>query len=242
MTRIRRATLNRMPAAPPLERLLDGIDPAIGATAPQAEAGGWAADVVRARIADGTLLPGQKLSEERLSSVLGVSRNTLREAFRVLAGEGVVDRIANRGVFVARPGVDEIAEMYRARRVLEPAAILWGHLDAATLDRLDEIVRAAIEARDRGDGEGVANGNQDFHAAIVATTGSAHIGELMRRLLAEMRLVFAAMSQTPTFHFAWAERNAQLATLLRAGKRERAAAELRAYLDLAEAELLAQLG
>ncbi|MGN0145896.1 MAG: GntR family transcriptional regulator, partial [Arthrobacter koreensis] len=58
----------------------------------------WAAEVLRAQIAAGKLLPGTKLSEQQLASSLNISRNTLREAFTVLSGEGVVSRYPNRGV------------------------------------------------------------------------------------------------------------------------------------------------
>src|SRR5680860_1517223 len=67
-----------------------------------AETGVWVASVLRERIAAGQLSPGTKLSEEALGEALGVSRNTLREAFSALAAEHVVTRIPNRGVYVAR--------------------------------------------------------------------------------------------------------------------------------------------
>ena len=90
-----------------------------------AETGTWVASVLRERIAAGQLAPGAKLAEEALGEVLGVSRNTLREAFSTLAAEHVVTRIPNRGVFVAQPTADDIREIYRVRRFLEPAALLW---------------------------------------------------------------------------------------------------------------------
>lgn len=201
----------------------------------------WVASVLRARIAAGQLTPGSKLSEQSLSASLGVSRNTLRQAFATLAGESIVTRIPNRGVFVASPGVEEVREIYRVRRTIEPAAVLWGRPTAEALDAMEAIIRRAKAARDAGSVPDMANANQAFHETVVGLTGSDSLRELMDRVLAEMRLVFHAMSSAPDFHTHYVDRNAQLVQRLRAGENELAATELRAYLDAAEAELLGHL-
>jgi DNA-binding GntR family transcriptional regulator len=61
------------------------------------------ADALREEILAGGLRPGAQLVEESLAGTLGVSRNTVREAYALLAGERIVERIPARGVFVARP-------------------------------------------------------------------------------------------------------------------------------------------
>lgn len=201
----------------------------------------WIASVLRNRIAAGELTPGSKLSEQSLSTSLGVSRNTLRQAFTILAGESVVTRIPNRGVFVASPGEEEVREIYRIRRTIEPAAVLWGELTPRTLDEMEAIVQRAQAARNAGSVTDMADANQALHRAVVGLTGSATLQELMDRVLAEMRLVFHAMASAPDFHSHYVERNVELVKRLRAGEREEAAAGLRAYLDAAEAELLGHL-
>ncbi|KRF05272.1 GntR family transcriptional regulator [Arthrobacter sp. Soil782] len=201
----------------------------------------WIASVLRARIAAGQLTPGSKLSEQSLSESLGVSRNTLRQAFATLAGESIVTRIPNRGVFVAAPGVEEVREIYRVRRTIEPAAVLWGRPTPAQLDAMDAIIRKARAARDAGSVPEMANANQAFHEAVVSLTGSELLRELMDKVLAEMRLVFHAMSAAPDFHTHYVDRNAAVVEQLRRGENERAAADLRAYLDAAESELLGHL-
>ncbi|POH60100.1 GntR family transcriptional regulator [Arthrobacter glacialis] len=213
---------------------LSRLDPAA-----HAHTGEWVAAVLRARIADGKLLPGSKLSELALASLLGVSRNTLREAFTVLAGEMIITRIPNRGVFVASPGREEIREIYRVRRMLEPAAVLWGpELD---VDALADVVADAREALSRGSVAEMASANQRFHEELIRGTGSHGLAEIMARVLAQMRLVFHAMSGAPDFHSHYVELNADLVRLLVAGERAEAAETLRRYLDRAEAELLGHL-
>lgn len=214
-------------------------DVATPETAMHAHTGAWVAGVLRARIANGQLLPGAKLSEQALSESLSVSRNTLREAFTVLAGESVVTRIPNRGVFVASPGPEEIREIYRIRRMIEPAVVLWAtDLD---LDGLERSVREARLAQGRGDVPAMADANQEFHQALMRGSGSVQLQALMRQVLAQMRLVFHAMADAPDFHTRYVEPNADLVSMLRSGDRMRAAEHLRAYLDRAEAELLGHL-
>lgn len=213
---------------------LSRLDPAA-----HAHTGEWVAAVLRARIADGKLLPGTKLSELALAAQLGVSRNTLREAFTVLAGEMIITRFPNRGVFVAAPGREEIREIYRVRRMLEPAAVLWGpELD---VDALGEVVADARQALARGSVAEMASANQRFHEELIRSTGSRGLAEIMTRVLAQMRLVFHAMSGAPDFHSNYVELNAELVRLLAAGDRADAAETLRKYLDRAEAELLGHL-
>ncbi|GAA3693701.1 GntR family transcriptional regulator [Arthrobacter ginkgonis] len=220
------------------------IDSALqGGSAPgqatHAHTGEWVAGVLRARIADGQLLPGAKLSEQALSESLSVSRNTLREAFTVLAGEAVVTRIPNRGVFVASPGPAEIREIYRVRRMIEPAVALWAtDLD---LDGMGRIVGEARAARERGDVPAMAGANQEFHQALIRGSGSIQLQTLMQQVLAQMRLVFHTMVDAPDFHTQYVELNAALVRMLRAGDRLGAAEYLRAYLDRAEAELLGHM-
>ncbi|MFP5313593.1 MAG: winged helix-turn-helix domain-containing protein, partial [Actinomycetes bacterium] len=62
-------------------------------TTKHAETGLWVAAQLRRRIEAGQLKPGSKLAEEALREALGVSRNTLREAFAALHAEHIVTRI-----------------------------------------------------------------------------------------------------------------------------------------------------
>jgi DNA-binding GntR family transcriptional regulator len=217
------------------------METVVDSAAEHAHTTAWIASVLRERIAAGELTPGSKLSEQSLCAALGVSRNTLRQAFTTLTGESIVTRIPNRGVFVASPGVEEVREIYRVRRMIEPAAVLWGEVTPLQLDAMEAIVHRAQSARRSGSIADMADANQALHRAVVALTGSESLQALMERVLAEMRLVFHAMATAPDFHSHYVDRNVALVEQLRAGERKEAAAGLRAYLDEAEAELLGHL-
>src|SRR3954454_13493065 len=78
-----------------------------------------AADILRRSITEGALPPGAQLSEVELTEVLEVSRNTLREAFRLLTHEGLLIYKLHRGVFVPELDEADVVDLYRLRRVLE---------------------------------------------------------------------------------------------------------------------------
>src|SRR5690242_14473654 len=71
-----------------------------------------AAAVLRDQIAAGRLPPGTRLREEQVAESFAISRNTVREVFRLLAHERLVEHVAYRGVHVRRMGADDIKAMY----------------------------------------------------------------------------------------------------------------------------------
>ncbi len=199
------------------------------------------ADILREHITEGALLPGTRLSEEALREQLPVSRNTLREAFRLLSHERLLVHEFNRGVFVRRPTVDEVIDLYRLRRLHECFAVR-----EATEASEQELgaVRAAVTEGEQAAGEqrwlDVGTANMHFHQALTALAGSPLLDEIMRRLLAEGRLAFHEMgSALRQFHDPYLELNRRILELLEAGALDDAEAELRRYLDGARDQLVA---
>lgn len=200
------------------------------------------AELLRGAISAGAIRPGTKLPEVRLTRQLDISRHTLRSGFQILAAEGLVERHPNRGVFVHQPTAEDIAEVYRVRRVLEVGAVRTAEFPVEELEQLHRIVSSAEAARDRGDVQAMAQANQVFHRTIAAQVRSAMIDALMEQVLARMRLAFHAKSEQPSFHHTFIERNRELARLLSTGERQAAEDYLVDYLADAEAELLEHLG
>ncbi|MGB0099299.1 MAG: GntR family transcriptional regulator [Nocardioides sp.] len=198
-----------------------------------------AAQVLRGQVTEGHLRSGTRLPEERLSAALGVSRNTLREALSQLVAERILVREPHRGVIVSRPDVADVEDVYRVRRLIEPAALRHGR--GHTPERVAAVVAAVEEGRAAGaddDWEGVASANQHFHRAVVALAGSVRLDAQMELLLAEMRLFFHHMGRPDQFHSPYLEENAAIADLLVAGRTTEAAERLATYLAAAEDQLV----
>jgi DNA-binding GntR family transcriptional regulator len=194
---------------------------------------------LRQRITEGVFRPGERLSEEALSEALSVSRNTLREAFRQLAQEGVLVHEFGRGVFVRTLTVDDVRDIYTMRRILELAAVRnLPNAPAAALDQIRLAVETAEEASARSDWGAVGSANMRFHQAVAELAGSRRVREAVRRLLAELRLVFVVMDDLREFHEPYLKSNRELYELLAAGDARAAEAAFARYFDTAEAQLL----
>jgi DNA-binding GntR family transcriptional regulator len=197
-----------------------------------------AADTLREHIIEGRYRSGEPLRETSLARSLGVSRNTVRESFRMLAEDGLVEHAPNRGVTVRGLGAADIEDIYRIRRALE----LLG-LEAVAPDpsELADVVTSAEEAAEVGDWLAVSTADLRFHQAIVAALGSPRLDAMFQRLLAELRLAFADMPDLREFHEPYLRRNRGLVELLRAGDVTAARQELTSYLEAAERQILGML-
>ncbi|WP_237563356.1 GntR family transcriptional regulator [Arthrobacter sp. H-02-3] len=188
---------------------------------------------LRLQLAEGLLLPGARLTESTIAEDLGVSRNTVREAFAELAAERLVVRHPNRGVFVASLEAGDIHDVYAVRRAIEVSAIRGG----GSPERV-AAVRAAVEegkaAAAAGDEEALGNANQHFHGAIVALAGSRRLDTIMAQVLAEMRLFFHKATLDAHFYRGWLADNEEICAALEAGDLNRAGDLLLAYLDRSE--------
>jgi DNA-binding GntR family transcriptional regulator len=197
------------------------------------------ADVLRDRVTEGVFRPGTRLSEEALREALGVSRNTLREAFRLLSHEGLLAHELNRGVFVRTLTVDDVRDLYAFRRILEVASVRnLPEAPAGALDGVRAAVESAEAAAARAEWFAVGTANMRFHQALAALSGSRRVSEAVRRLLAELRLVFLVMSAPRQFHEPYLRSNRKIYRLLAAGDAAGAATALTRYLDAAEAQLV----
>lgn len=205
---------------------------------------GRVADVLRTHITEGRLLPGTRLSEEDIGAALGVSRNTLREAFRLLTHERLLVHEFNRGVFVRKLATPDVHDLFAFRRILEAGAIRSAHATHGEVpEHLLAGVRHAVEQGEEASRESrwsdVGTANMQFHQAIGALAESPRIDEAMCHVLAELRLVFHAMAAPKTFHEPYLAENRAIVDLLADGKCEAAETSLSAYLDTAEEQLVA---
>lgn len=197
------------------------------------------AGVLRERVTEGHIPPGTRLSEEVVGATLGVSRNTLREAFRLLAHERLLVHEMNRGVFVRTLDRDDVVELYRLRRLVEGAAV---REVASASDRAIEEIRTSVEEGERAAAEqrwpDVATADLHFHQGIVRLAGSPRLEDFMLRLHAELRLAFHAMNDLRRFHAPYLARNRELLAALESRNTQQAELLLSVYLADAERHLL----
>ncbi|MEU2895392.1 GntR family transcriptional regulator [Streptomyces sp. NPDC001273] len=190
------------------------------------------ADILRSRIAEGYFPPGTRLSEDSIGGALGVSRNTLREAFRLLTHERLLVHELNRGVFVRVLTVEDVEDIYRTRRLVEGAVVRGLGDPPYALDALARVVEQGRRAAREGDWKAVGTANIHFHRELVALAASERTDELMRSVFAELRLAFHVVDEPRKLHEPYIMRNVAIMEALRAGDREKAGQLLEAYLDV----------
>ncbi|WUD76574.1 GntR family transcriptional regulator [Streptomyces sp. NBC_00510] len=196
------------------------------------------AAVLRTRISEGHLPPGAKLAEDVAAGALGVSRNTLREAFRLLTHERLLVHELNRGVFVRVLTAGDVVDIYRVRRLVE-CSVIRG-LVAPPYD-LTRAADAVAEGERAASGERwglLGTADIHFHQALVDLAGSARLTGLMTGVLAELRLAFHAMDDPHEFHAPYLAGNREILSALEAADPAKAELLLASYLDDAEAQLV----
>jgi DNA-binding GntR family transcriptional regulator len=137
---------------------------------------------VRHQIATGLLRPGAQVRQEQLAAQLGVSRVPLREALRILEGEGRVTYHPHRGYFVTELSVADLVEVYRIRDLLEAEAIRVGAPRATPEQKLliDGHRRACEEADAAGDRRAMTESNRAFHFALYETSGMPRLVRMIQ--------------------------------------------------------------
>ncbi len=197
------------------------------------------AELLRLKIVQGELAPGLRLSEQALAQELEVSRNTLREAFRMLTKDGLVKHMPNRGVFVSVPSIAALIDIYRVRRLIECQALRNAYPLHPAKRHMRRAVEAGQQGRARADWAVVGTANMDFHMAIVELADSERLNQMFAPVLAELRLAFGFMKDAEFLHAPYVDMNQQILEIAEAGHYAQAADTLHEYLVHSERIVLA---
>jgi DNA-binding GntR family transcriptional regulator len=188
---------------------------------------------LRALIIEGELVPDARIDEKALCERFEVSRTPLREALKVLAAEGLVTLLPNRGARVARLDMADLAEAFPVMGALEALAgeLAARHAtdgDIAAIDALHTDMHAAYCARDLAR---YFDLNQEIHLAILAAARNATLSGLYGQVAGRVRRARLAANVS---ELRWAEaigEHDRMLSALRSRDGARLAAILRAHLD-----------
>lgn len=197
------------------------------------------AETIRQQLIHGQLRAGQRLSEAALSEQLAISRNTLREVFRILIKEGLLHHEPNRGVSVVVPRIADIIDIYRVRRLIECPALAQAWPRHPAHKRMQQAVAQAQAAREGGDWLAVGTANMAFHAGVVALADSERLSAMFSDVAAELRLAFGLLDDPEYLHAPYIDQNAHLLALFEGGQTAAAAKALDEYLIQSERMVLA---
>jgi DNA-binding GntR family transcriptional regulator len=191
---------------------MDGFNIAIArSTLPQA-----AAERLRALIIEGVLAPGARLNERELSEQLGVSRTPLREAFRLLAAEGLLLQLPNRGVQVVALSREDVRHAFEVMASLEGLAgeLAAARVTDADLDDLRTLQHELELAHKRRDLPGYYRVNRAIHDRLNAVAANPVLAQTYRTLNARLHaLRFRSNLNGAKWDRAVAEHRSMLAAL-----------------------------
>jgi len=148
-------------------------------------------DTLRNLIVQGKLAPLARLNERELCERLGVSRTPLREATRMLAAEGLVELLPNRGARVAgidRESIQQTLEVMGALEALAAALACAVATDDA-IAAIRTLHKQMVADFKRGDLAAYFSRNQAIHLAMVAASGNAVLAASYRVLNDRVRRV-----------------------------------------------------
>ncbi len=147
-----------------------------------------AAEEIRKMILTGELQPSERLREERLTEILGISRPPLREAILLLQQEGLVVRSPRRGAAVISLSKEDVQEILLLRTALERLAVEHGIpvRDPERLQRCRDALAAMQESADSGNRAELVERGYVFHASIVALAGLRRVDEIYRSLHSQL--------------------------------------------------------
>ena len=142
------------------------------------------ANILREAILDGVLKPGAWLREAEVSSELQVSRTPVRDAFRILAAEGLLIINANQGATVSPTTSDDILELYVMREVLEmlAARLAARRAPERCMEEFARILPGMKQAAEEGQIAELYRLNFAFHTVIREASGNRYLQRFLSQL------------------------------------------------------------
>jgi len=173
---------------------------------------------LRQRIVEGQIAPGAKLNERELSEALQVSRTPLREAIKMLAAEGLVELLPNRGAVAAQLSEQDVVDTFEVIAGLEGQAgeLAARRIDEAQLAELRALHYEMLAAYTRRDLSTYYRLNAQIHERINAAARNPVLAQTYRNVNARLQaLRFRSNLDERKWQHAVAEHEEMLGLLAR---------------------------
>ena len=197
------------------------------------------ATLLRQRILDGEFRPGTQLQELPLASSLGVSRNTMREAMRILSIEGLLRRNLHRGAAVSQLSLRDVQEIYQLRRMLELPAVLGARdPDPGLLQEMRSAVGEYERAVRDGNWSRAVSHDLHFHSLLIRLHGNKRLETFYKNVIGELRVGMVLVDRSHDNPGALIPVHRTMCELLTTGKLKECVAVLEQHLEDSESRLI----
>jgi DNA-binding GntR family transcriptional regulator len=171
---------------------------------------------VQNAICDGSLAPGQRITQEELAAMLAVSRQPVLQALRLLKADGFVEDAPGRGVRVVPLEPHTVLQLYEVRGALDALAARGAASRRAMLD--PALLTRGRKAAGGRSVQAMIEADLAFHEAIYTASGNPLIAQAAQPHWRHLRRVMGAVLQHSQQRDAvWAEHEA-IATAIAAGR------------------------
>jgi DNA-binding GntR family transcriptional regulator len=200
-------------------------------------------EILRARILERELQPGQRLSVPQLAGELGLSRSPVREAVQRLVAEGLGVEQVHRGAVVAGFGADEVDEMYELRAVLEglSARRAAARVAPGLVSDLTALLTDHSKAIKFGSEPDIVRADLRFHSRILEAADSLHLSRALTPIIGRANLAMLAGDLR-----AWPKEavreHRRVLQAIKAGDESAAEESARLHIELVQQRLRRRLG
>jgi DNA-binding GntR family transcriptional regulator len=187
-------------------------------------------------VLEGRLDEDSRLTEEFLSTQLGISKSPIREALNRLETEGLIRIEPRKGAYLRRLSPEEVRDLYDLREALETHVVRTARLTPALFSTLQQSLkrqRAFLKANDRAH---YIEEDVHFHAGLAQATENAHLCSVLENIqnqiwLSRRKTYDLSSSTAPDYHEA-------IVKALEANDREKAQVEMRDHIQNVRRRLL----
>lgn len=212
-----------------------------GATIQREALGSRVAAELRISIAAGEFVPGERLIEVDLAANFGVSRGPIRDAFRILAAEGLIEpHQPGSGMVVTGIDQDSIIELYSLRGAIEGLAIRLAvsRHDERQMQVIEQLVTQMDRAAQNNDPSAFALADVAFHNEICRLSGHKRLTDVWRQYEGIMMTLLRLTISLDQNLKSSTEAHRLLLDLIRAGDEDAAAQELLNHLDRSKQRMI----
>ena len=183
---------------------------------------------VKQQLLAGSFSEGTKLTEEFLSSQLGISKSPVREALMRLESEGLISIEARRGAYVRRFSAKEVRDLYDVRALLEVHAVATARITPNLLEDMAASIERTRANLETGDKLRHIEEDIHFHSLLAQSTGNAEFGRLLdnvqqKSLLCRMATFYLSSMTAPASHL-------RILAVVQDGDREQAKREMHEHI------------
>lgn len=205
-------------------------------------------DRLVAAIAEGALQPGERLTQENVAAMLGVSRQPVSHALQILRRRGLVIESGRRGLEVAPMDADRLRGLYQLRAVIEGLAaslaarrLREGKVSAAQRTEAEEALRNGQRLPEDAPVRDLIAADVAFHSALHRMSGNGAIAETVAAQWPHFMRAMGAVLADPARRGAIWRDHAGILKHVLAGEPEKAEAAARGHIDRAGEATAARL-